>query len=65
MDGIEGDFSKNPSNVENIIITRLLVPASQAGSLIGKHGATIKFIQESSSCAVRILGMNSWTSIWF
>ncbi|MQL90604.1 hypothetical protein Taro_023203 [Colocasia esculenta] len=35
--------------------TRLLVAATQAGILIGKHGATIKSIQESSKCAVRVL----------
>ena len=36
--------------------TRLLVPASQAGSLIGKQGGTIKSIQDASKCALRILG---------
>uniref|UniRef100_J3NEQ2 K Homology domain-containing protein n=2 Tax=Oryza brachyantha TaxID=4533 RepID=J3NEQ2_ORYBR len=35
--------------------TRLLVPASQAGSLIGKQGATIKSIQDASKCVLRIL----------
>ena len=36
--------------------TRLLVPASQAGSLIGKQGGTIKSIQDASKCALRIVG---------
>ena len=36
--------------------TRLLVPASQAGSLIGKQGGTIKSIQVASKCALRIVG---------
>jgi poly(rC)-binding protein 2/3/4 len=31
------------------------VPASQAGSLIGKQGATIKSIQDASKCVLRIL----------
>jgi len=35
--------------------TRLLVPASQAGSLIGKQGGTIKSIQDASKCALRIV----------
>ncbi|CAN6348330.1 unnamed protein product [Urochloa humidicola] len=35
--------------------TRLLVPASQAGSLIGKQGGTIKSIQDASKCVLRIL----------
>ncbi|KAF0922233.1 hypothetical protein E2562_029124 [Oryza meyeriana var. granulata] len=39
----------------NVGPTRLLVPASQAGSLIGKQGATIKLIQDSSKSVVRIL----------
>lgn len=38
------------------VSTRLLVPATQAGSLIGKQGATVKSIQESASCIVRVLG---------
>ncbi|GJS05376.1 RNA-binding KH domain-containing protein PEPPER [Tanacetum coccineum] len=34
---------------------RLLVPSMQAITLIGKHGSTIKAIQETSGCAVRVL----------
>lgn len=41
------------------VSTRLLVPAVQAGSLIGKQGATVKSIQEASSCIVRVLGTTS------
>lgn len=41
------------------VSTRLLVPATQAGSLIGKQGATVKSIQESASCIVRVLGQGS------
>ncbi|KAJ7535355.1 hypothetical protein O6H91_12G029500 [Diphasiastrum complanatum] len=38
-----------------VISSRLLVAATQAGSLIGKHGATIKSIQDASSTTVRVL----------
>lgn len=39
---------------------RLLVPSMQAISLIGKQGSSIKSIQESTGCSVRVLsgGMN-------
>ncbi|KAM7269370.1 hypothetical protein ACFE04_024867 [Oxalis oulophora] len=53
IDGMEGDSSHAPLTK---ISTRFLVPASQAGSLIGKQGATVKSIQEASSCIVRVLG---------
>ncbi|KAH6824008.1 RNA-binding KH domain-containing protein [Perilla frutescens var. hirtella] len=36
--------------------TRLLVAATQAGSLIGKQGATIKSIQDDSHCTIRVIG---------
>ncbi|KAE8712161.1 Flowering locus K-like proteiny domain [Hibiscus syriacus] len=55
VDGLEGDPSHAPA-VGTKVSTRLLVPASQAGSLIGKQGATVKSIQESSNCIVRVLG---------
>lgn len=45
-----------PSAAGVMISTRLLVVAAQAGSLIGKQGATIKSIQEASNCIVRFLG---------
>ncbi|TYG46960.1 hypothetical protein ES288_D11G298700v1 [Gossypium darwinii] len=56
IDGLEGDSSHAPSAVGTKVSTRLLVPAPQAGSLIGKQGATVKTIQESSNCIVRVLG---------
>ncbi|KAL5837756.1 hypothetical protein ACOSQ3_014925 [Xanthoceras sorbifolium] len=56
VDGLEGDSSHSASGVGGKVSTRLLVPASQAGSLIGKQGGTVKSIQESSSCIVRVLG---------
>ncbi|KAK3149951.1 hypothetical protein QOZ80_3AG0225260 [Eleusine coracana subsp. coracana] len=51
----DGDSGQPQGNAANIGLTRLLVPASQAGSLIGKQGATIKSIQDSSKCVVRIV----------
>ncbi|KAL6338585.1 hypothetical protein AAG906_021300 [Vitis piasezkii] len=47
-----------PSAAGVMVSTRLLVVAAQAGSLIGKQGATIKSIQEASNCIVRVLGEN-------
>ncbi|TYI70946.1 hypothetical protein E1A91_D08G259200v1 [Gossypium mustelinum] len=59
VDGLEGDPSHAPTAAGTKVSTRLLVPASQAGSLIGKQGATVKSIQESSNCIVRVLGADS------
>lgn len=56
IDGSEGDSSHAPPSGGAKISTRLLVPASQAGSLIGKQGGTVKSIQEASACVVRVLG---------
>lgn len=56
IDGSENDSSHGPSGFGGKVSTRLLVPASQAGSLIGKNGATVKSIQEGSNCIVRVLG---------
>ena len=36
--------------------TRLLVVGTQAGSLIGRQGATIKAIKEGLGAIVRVLG---------
>lgn len=38
------------------VCTRLLVAGMQAGSLIGKQGATIKLIQDDSHSTIRVLG---------
>uniref|UniRef100_A0A7N0RD57 K Homology domain-containing protein n=1 Tax=Kalanchoe fedtschenkoi TaxID=63787 RepID=A0A7N0RD57_KALFE len=56
LDGLENDSAHGPSGGGGKISTRLLVAATQAGSLIGKQGATVKLIQEESSCIVRVLG---------
>lgn len=50
---VEGDA---PLATGIVVSTRLLVVAAQAGSLIGKQGATIKSIQEASNCIVRVIG---------
>ncbi|EOA30206.1 hypothetical protein CARUB_v10013322mg [Capsella rubella] len=54
VDGLDGEASQ--AAPASKVSTRLLVPASQAGSLIGKQGGTVKAIQEASSCIVRVLG---------
>ncbi|KAG5232656.1 flowering locus domain [Salix suchowensis] len=56
IDGLDSDSSNAPPSSGAKVSTRLLVPASQAGSLIGKQGGTVKSIQEASTCIVRVLG---------
>ncbi|KAL2345801.1 hypothetical protein Fmac_007086 [Flemingia macrophylla] len=56
IDGLESDFTHAPSGVVGKVSTKLLVAASQAGSLIGKQGGNVKSIQEASNCIVRVLG---------
>lgn len=56
VDGLEGDSFHAPPGMGGKVSTKLLVPAAQAGSLIGKQGTTVKSIQEASNCIVRILG---------
>lgn len=55
VDGLDSDSSQ-AAPVGGKVSTRLLVPAAQAGNLIGKQGATVKSIQEASNCIVRVLG---------
>uniref|UniRef100_A0ACD5XMM5 Uncharacterized protein n=1 Tax=Avena sativa TaxID=4498 RepID=A0ACD5XMM5_AVESA len=54
-DGLDAEADQPQRGAGPVGPTRLLVPASQAGSLIGKQGATIKAIQDASKCALRIL----------
>ncbi|XP_042486706.1 flowering locus K homology domain-like [Macadamia integrifolia] len=56
VDGLDGDVAHAPPSGGGTVSTRLLVPAAQAGNLIGRQGATIKSIQEASNCIVRVLG---------
>lgn len=53
---VDSDPANAPSGAGGTVCTRLLVAANQAGVLIGKQGATIKSIQDASSCTIRILG---------
>ncbi|KAK8918741.1 hypothetical protein KSP39_PZI021883 [Platanthera zijinensis] len=55
VDGLDGDSVQGLPNPGNVVLTRLLVGATQAGSLIGKQGSTIKYIQETSSSVVRVV----------
>lgn len=52
------DPETDPTNVQSggPVCTRLLVAGMQAGSLIGKQGATIKLIQDDSHSTIRVLG---------
>ncbi|OVA05309.1 K Homology domain [Macleaya cordata] len=56
VDGLDGDLAHDSQGAGVTVSSRLLVAATQAGSLIGKQGATIKTIQEGSNCIVRVLG---------
>lgn len=64
VDGLEGDNAHAP-NAGSKVSTRLLVAASQAGSLIGKQGGTVKSIQEESNCIVRVLGSGGFLQMPF
>ncbi|XP_010932391.1 flowering locus K homology domain [Elaeis guineensis] len=55
IDNTDGKSAQALPSTGNMVPTRLLVAASQAGSLIGKQGATIKSIQEATKSVVRIL----------
>ncbi|KAM7472671.1 hypothetical protein LguiA_010854 [Lonicera macranthoides] len=54
IDGLENEYA--PPGMGSKASTRLLLPAPQAGSLIGKQGTTVKSVQETSNCIVRVLG---------
>ena len=51
----EGDDKGSAADAAAFCSIRLLVASTQAISLIGKQGATIKTIQENSAAVVRIL----------
>lgn len=50
------DADADSNRAGSTMCTRLLLAATQAGNLIGKQGATIKTIQDSSNCVLRVLG---------
>jgi hypothetical protein len=56
IDGLDGETDQPERVTVTAGTTRLLVPASQADSLIGKQEATIKSIQDASKCVLRIVG---------
>ncbi|KAI4301146.1 hypothetical protein L6164_034456 [Bauhinia variegata] len=53
---IDRDAADSTSAAGRSVVTRLLVADTQAGSLIGKQGSTIKTIQDTSGCTIRVLG---------
>lgn len=53
---VDSDSANAPSGAGRSVTTRLLVAASQAGNLIGKQGSTIKSIQDTSQCTIRVVG---------
>nr|GMC46577.1 flowering locus K homology domain-like isoform X1 [Ipomoea batatas]GMD50280.1 flowering locus K homology domain-like isoform X1 [Ipomoea batatas] len=65
VDGLDSDPSHSPPTVSGKVSTKLLVPAAQAGSLIGKQGTNVKSIQEVSNCIVRVLGAGSSSFLLF
>lgn len=55
IDGLEGEGDVHPSS--GLVTTRLLVPATQAGNLIGRQGTTIKSIHDAAGANVRVLSV--------
>lgn len=53
---VDSDSAHATSGSAGTVITRILVADTQAGSLIGKQGSTIKSIQDGSNCTIRVLG---------
>ncbi|GFZ01415.1 RNA-binding KH domain-containing protein [Actinidia rufa] len=53
---VDSDPANAPPGAGEVVCTRLLVAANQAGSLIGQQGGTIKTVQDASSCTIHVLG---------
>nr|XP_004495126.1 flowering locus K homology domain-like [Cicer arietinum] len=53
---VDRDPAESASGAGRPGVTRLLVADTQAGSLIGKQGGTIKTFQDATGCNIRILG---------
>ncbi|TKY62385.1 Flowering locus K-likey domain [Spatholobus suberectus] len=53
---VDRDLADSTLAAGRSVVTRLLVADTQAGSLIGKQGSTIKSIQDGSGCTIRVLG---------
>lgn len=52
---VDTDSAPATSGAVGTVITRILVADTQAGSLIGKQGSTVKSIQDASNCTIRVL----------
>ncbi|XP_019428445.1 PREDICTED: flowering locus K homology domain-like isoform X2 [Lupinus angustifolius] len=53
---VDQDPADSATGAGRPVVTRLLVADTQAGSLIGKQGSTIKSFQDASGCNIRVLG---------
>ncbi|KAK7277566.1 hypothetical protein RJT34_22581 [Clitoria ternatea] len=53
---VDRDTADSASAAGRPVVTRLLVADTQAGSLIGKQGSTIKSFQDATGCNIRVLG---------
>ncbi|MCO5603024.1 hypothetical protein L7F22_057167 [Adiantum nelumboides] len=54
VDGLESEADGSAVRT-GLVSTKLLVPVTQAGSLIGRQGTTIKSIQDESGAIVRVI----------
>lgn len=63
IDGLDNETANARLNAGVTVSTRLLVAGSQAGSMIGKQGATVKSIQEAANCFVRVLRTGAYNDI--
>ena len=60
---VDRDLADSALAAGRSVVTRLLVADTQAGSLIGKQGSTIKSFQDATGCNIRILGSGALTTI--
>lgn len=60
---VDRDPAENASGAGRPGLTRLLVADTQAGSLIGKQGSTIKTFQDATGCNIRVLGSGAFKGI--
>lgn len=54
VDGLDNNSAHASPSVGGLISTKLLVPASRTGTLIGKQGAVVKSIQEASNVIISV-----------
>ena len=62
---VDTNFAHATSSSVGTIITRVLVADTQAWSLIGKQGSTIKSIQDASNCTIRVLSAGILEKYYF